>query len=68
MGKVLVKTKETVGEASYETEYVFETFEDFFVFEQYKEGLAQEMAERIKKNAEEGVSMMFEVKKKDFVH
>lgn len=62
MPKVIIKTRETIGEASYETMYEFEDASDFLVYEEWKEGLAREIAERMK--GESGsVDMVFEVKK-----
>lgn len=60
MPKVIIKTRETIGEASYETLYEFENASDFLAYEEWKEGLAREMAERMKG---ESVDMVFEVKK-----
>lgn len=61
MSKVIIKTRETIGEASYETLYEFENASDFLVYEEWKEGLAREMAERMKR--ESGFDILFEVKK-----
>lgn len=62
MSKVIIKTRETIGEVSYETLYEFENASDFLVYEEWKESLAREMAERMK--GESGsVDMVFEVKK-----
>lgn len=62
MPKVIIKTRETIGEASYETLYEFENALDFMAYENWKEGLAREVAERMK--GESGsVDMLFEVNK-----
>jgi len=62
MPKVIIKTRETIGDASYETMYEFENASDFLAYEDWKEGLAREVAERMKAQ-NDGVDMVFEVKK-----
>jgi hypothetical protein len=62
MPKVIIKTRETIGEASYETLYEFENASDFLAYEEWKEGKAREMAEHTKAESE-SLDMVFEVKK-----
>lgn len=62
MSKVVFKTREILGEMIYETQYEFENASDFLAYEEWKESLAREMAERMK--GESGsVDLLFEVKK-----
>lgn len=36
MGKIIVKTKESSGQVSYETETIYESSDDFFILEDIK--------------------------------
>ena len=57
MARVIVKTREILGEMIYETQYDFEQHSDFIAFEEYKT-----------RSVEHNVGIEVQVKEKETLH